>query len=129
VNNQEDAMLRALVAIAWADGHFADEEGEVIEAMISVLGLPPQDADKVRLYAKTPRSLDDVPVAELSQDERRTLLQHAVILSYIDGGQSEHELEIIDELVDRLGVPEKEADALIAAANERAKKLVSILED
>jgi uncharacterized tellurite resistance protein B-like protein len=129
VKDYQDAMLRSLVAIAWADGHFASEESEVIEALISTFQLSEQDAAKVRDFAKTPRGLDDVPVTELSAEDRRLLLQHAVILSYIDGGQSEHELEIIDELVDRLRIPEKEADALIAAANERAKKLVDLLED
>jgi tellurite resistance protein len=129
VKDYQDAMLRSLVALAWADGHFASEEGEVIEAMISTFGLSAADAAKVREFAKTPRGLDDVPVTELSEEERRVLLQHAVILSYIDGSQSERELDILDELVDRLGIPEKEADALIAEANTRAKNLMDVLED
>ncbi len=128
MKTNQDAMLRSLVAIAWADGHFASEEGEVIEAMISTFQLSDEDVAKVRVYAKTRRTLDDVPVTELDEEDRRTLLQHAVILSYIDGGQSEQELDIIDELVDRLGIPEKEADALIASANERAKSLLDVLE-
>lgn len=128
MKTNQDAMLRSLVAIAWADGHFAQEEGEVIEAMISTFKLNESDAKKVRVYAAEPRSLADVPVAELSEEDRRTLIQHAVILSYIDGGQSEGELDIIDELVDRLGVPEKEADELIADANTRAKNLLDILD-
>jgi uncharacterized tellurite resistance protein B-like protein len=128
VKDNQDAILRSLVAIAWADGRFASEEGEVIEAMISTFGLSEDEAAAVRVYAKTPRSLEDVPVTELSPDDRRTLLSHAVILSYIDGGQTEGELDIIDELVDRLGIPEKEADALIAAANTRAKSLVDVLD-
>jgi tellurite resistance protein len=129
VKEFQEAMLHSLVAIAWADGHFANEESEVIEALISTFELSGPDAEKVREFAKTPRSLDDVPVAELSEEDRRSLLQHAVILSYIDGGQSERELDIIDELVDRLRIPEKEADTLIADANERAKKLMDILEE
>jgi uncharacterized tellurite resistance protein B-like protein len=122
-------MLRSLVAIAWADGHFADEEAEIIEALISTFELGEEDAAKVREYAKTQRSLDDVPVAELSPEDRKLLLQHAVILSYIDGGQSEVELDVIDELVDRLSIPEKEADDLIAAANQRAKRLMDLLDE
>jgi uncharacterized tellurite resistance protein B-like protein len=128
VKDYQEAMLRSLVAVAWADGHLASEEAEVVEALISTFQLSVQDADKVREFAKTPRTLDDVPVTELSAEDRRLLLQHAVILSYIDGGQTERELDIIDELVDRLRIPEKEADELIAAANERAKKLMDLLE-
>lgn len=129
MKDYQDAMLKSLVAIAWADGHFADEEAEVIEALVSTFELGEADAAKVREYAKTKRTLDDVPVTELSNEDRRLLLQHAVVLSYIDGGQAESELDVIDELVDRLKIPEKEADELIAAANTRAKRLLDLLED
>lgn len=129
MKDYQDAMLKSLVAIAWADGHFADEEAEVIEALVSTFELGDEDAAKVREYAKTKRTLDDVPVTDLSAEDRRLLLQHAVILSYIDGGQSETELEVIDELVDKLKIPEKEADELIAAANTRAKRLLDLLDD
>ena len=129
MKDYQDAMLKSLVAIAWADGHFADEEAEVIEALVSTFELGESDAAKVREYAKTKRTLDDVPVTELSAEDRRLLLQHAVVLSYIDGGQSEAELDVIDELVDKLHIPEKEADELIAAANTRAKRLLDLLED
>lgn len=129
MKDYQDAMLKSLVAVAWADGHFADEEAEVIEALVSTFELGEADAAKVREYAKTKRTLDDVPVTELSGEDRRMLLQHAVILSYIDGGQSAAELDVIDELVDKLGIPEKEADELVAAANTRAKRLLDLLEE
>jgi len=129
VKDYQDAMLKSLVAIAWADGHFAHEEAEVIEALVSTFELGEVDAAKVREYAKVKRTLDDVPVTDLSGEDRRLLLQHAVILSYIDGGQSEAELDVIDELVDKLHIPEKEADELIAAANTRAKRLLDLLDD
>lgn len=129
MKDYQDAMLKSLVAVAWADGHFAEEEGEVIEALVSTFELGEADAAKVREYAKTKRTLDDVPVAELSGEDRRLLLQHAVILSYIDGAQGGAELDVIDALVDKLGIPEKEADELVAAANTRAKRLVDLLEE
>jgi len=129
VKDYQDAMLKSLVAVAWADGHFADEEAEVIEALVSTFELGEADAARVREYAKTKRTLDDVPVTELSGEDRRLLLQHAVILSYIDGGQSGAELDVIDELVDKLGIPEKEADELVAAANTRAKRLLDLLDE
>jgi tellurite resistance protein len=127
VKDYQDAMLRSLVAVAWADGHWAQEEAEVIEALISTFALSEADAAKVREFAKTKRTLDDVPVTELSMDDRQMLLQHAVLLSHIDGGQHETEIDVIDDLVDRLHIPEKEADALIAAANTRAKRLLDLL--
>lgn len=127
MDKQQEAMLKSLVAIAWADGHFADEEAEVIEALISTFSLGDEGASLVREYAKSPRSLDDVPVSELSAEDRHTLLSHAVILSYIDGGQDDAEREVLDQLVAKLEVEPAEAKALMAEADERARRLLDIL--
>ncbi len=128
MKDYQDAMLRGLVAVAWADGYFAAEESEIIEALVSTFALSEADAEKVRTFAKTPRTLDDVPLTELSADDRRLLLQHAVMLSYIDGGQSAKEQAVIRDLVGRLHIPETEATTLIDAANERAKKFLDLLD-
>lgn len=127
MEKQQEAMLKSLVAIAWADGHFAEEEAEIIEAMLSTFAISGEAAEWVRRYASSPRSLDDLPVADLSADDRRTLLSHAVILSYIDGDQDESERKVLSELVDRLEVDRAEAEALMAEADERARKLIDIL--
>ena len=122
-----DAIVRSLVAMAWADGHMDDSEKAVIDALVAAFQLSEQDADLVRRYAAEPRTLDDVPLTELSADDRRLLLQHAVILSYVDGEQSQREKELLDALVKRLRVPQGEADLIISSANKRAERLLELL--
>lgn len=125
MEKQQEAMLKSLVAIGWADGHFADEEGEILEAMVAVFKVDAAGAAFMREYARIPRTLDDVPVAELSPDDRELLVRYAVILSYIDGEQDDDEREVIRGVVQKLGIPTDEAARLILAADDEARLLIS----
>lgn len=127
MEDYQEAMLKSLVAVAWADGRVEAEEHEVIEALLSAFEVGGKDADAIREYAKTPRAIADVPVSDLSAADRRALLQHAVILTYIDGHQSDEEKKVLDDLVDKVRVPKEEAKGILAAAEERAKRLISLL--
>jgi tellurite resistance protein len=125
MQDYQEAMVKSLVAIAWADGRVDAGESEVIEALISAFELAGDDAQAVREYAKLPRTLDDVPLTDLAAHDRRMLLQHAVILTYVDGEQSDAEKRILDELTKKLHLEGDEAVALRATAEDRAKKLFS----
>ena len=127
MEDYQEAMVKSLVAVAWADGRVEAEETEVIEALLSAFEISPEDADALREYAKTPRSLADIPISDLSAADRRVLLQHAVILTYIDGNQSAEETKLLGELVEKLRVPADEAKEILAAADERAKRLLAFL--
>ena len=127
MEDYQEAMLKSLVAVAWADGRVEAEEQEVIEALLSAFEVSGKDADSIREYAKTPRTMDDVPVSDLSAADRRALIQHAVILTYIDGHQSDEEKVVLAELVKKVRVPEDEAKTILAAAEDRAKRLISLL--
>jgi tellurite resistance protein len=127
MEDYQEAMIKSLVAVAWADGRVEAEEQEVIEALLSAFEVAGKDADTLREYAKTPRAIADVPVSDLSAADRRALLQHAVILTYIDGHQSDEEKAVLQELVKKVRVPEDEAKGILAAAEDRAKRLISLL--
>ena len=127
MHDQNLAILKGLVSVAWADGRVAEEELEVIDALLQAFEANPSETREVREYAKTKRTLEDIPITDLSADDRRVLLQHAVLLSYIDGEQAESEKEMLDELGKRLGIGDQEAAALVTAAEERAKTLLDLL--
>jgi tellurite resistance protein len=127
MQDYQQAMLKSLVAVAWADGRVDAEEHEVIEALISAFEVGSEDAEHIRDYAKAPKSIDDVPLSDLSASDRRVLLQHAVILTYIDGNQSAKEKEVLSCLVTKLRVPAEEATQILADAETRAKRLLSLL--
>lgn len=127
MEEHQEAMVKSLIAVAWADGRVDGEETEVIEALLSSFEIAGDDAEGLRTYAKEPRSIDDVPLTDLSANDRRMLLQHAVILTYVDGEQSEKEVEVLDALATKLKLPEDEAKALLASAEQRAKRLLELL--
>lgn len=127
MQEHQEAMVKSLVAVAWADGRMDGEESEVIEALVSAFEIGDADASAIREFAKESKSLDDVPLTELSASDRRLLLQHAVILTYIDGDQSEDEKKVLADLISRLRIPEGEATQLLAASEERAKRLLDLL--
>ena len=123
MDQQSLAILKGLVCVAWADGHFAAAERELIEALIQTFGATPSEALEVRSFAETKRTLNDVPIHELSYNDRRVLLTQAVILSHVDGDQSEHERKMIDELCRVLRIPAIEANGIVDAAEEQARAL------
>lgn len=127
MHEHQEAMVKSLVAVAWADGRMDGEETEVIEALLSAFEIGDDDAASIRDYAKTPKSLDDVPLTDLSASDRRLLLQHAVILTFIDGAQSEDEKVVLSDLVTRLRIPAPEAKVLLETAEQRAKRLLDLL--
>lgn len=126
MHDQDFAILKGLVPVAWADGRFADEEKEVIEGLLQVFEATPEEAQRLRDWAATPRTADDIPITELSADDRRVLLQHAVLLSYADGDFSEPESKLIDAMVEKLRIPPDEAASLRATASERAKRYMNL---
>jgi tellurite resistance protein len=127
MHDQNMAIVKSLVSVAWADGEFADAEREMIEALIAAFEATELEAEEIREYAAEKKSLDDIPISDLSADDRRVLLHHAVLLSYIDGEQAAAEKSHIDELCKRLRIPQDEAASLLSSAETRAKRFLNLL--
>ena len=87
----------------------------------------PEEAAEMREWASVPRTVDDIPLTDLSFDDRRVLLQHAVLLSHADGDPSKPEQELIEAMTKKLRIPDDEAKSLLATATERAKRYMNLL--
>jgi uncharacterized tellurite resistance protein B-like protein len=127
MHEQNMAIVKSLVSVAWADGVFADAEKEMVEALIAAFEATDDEARQIRAYAAEKRSIDDIPVTDLSSDDRRLLVQHAVLLTYVDGQQAESEKQFIDALCEKLRIPAAEAKDLVEAAAARAKRFLNLL--
>jgi tellurite resistance protein len=127
MHEQNMAIVKSLVSVAWADGVFADEEREMIEALISAFEANEDEAKEIRAYAAEKRTLEDIPLSDLSADDRRVLLQHAVLLSFVDGAQAETEKKLITDLCEKLRIPSDESQSLVGAAEARAKRFMNLL--
>lgn len=127
MNEEEFAIVRGLVPIAWADGSFAEKEKEMLEALLDAYGANDSQKASLREYAKEKRTLDDIDLQALSAGDRRVLLQCAVLLSFADGEQHVSESKILGELAVKLRIPTDEAKHVIAEAETRAKKNLNLL--
>jgi uncharacterized tellurite resistance protein B-like protein len=122
MHEQDMAILKALVPVAWADGTFAEREKELIDALLEAYRANDAEKEKLHEYAQERRTLDDIDLQELSADDRRVLLHHAVLLTFADGEQSSSEVEFLNALSTKLRSPGEEAATLIASSEARAKK-------
>ncbi len=127
MHEQNMAILKSLVSVAWADGVFADAEKDMVEALIAAFEATDKEAKQIRAYAAEKKTLDDIPLSELSADDRRLLVQHAVLLTYVDGEQAESERLFIDALCKKLRIPDDEAKSLVEQAEGRAKRFLNLL--
>ncbi len=127
MDEQEFAIVRGLVPVAWADGDFAETEKQMIEALLDAYNASPAQKKEMFDYAKEKRTLEDIHLQDLSSTDRRVLLQHAVLLSFADGHQSPHESTFLNALIERLRIPKEEADSVVTISAERAKKSLNLL--
>ena len=119
--------LKLLVALAWADGRVDEEEMEVVEAMLDAYGADGDEAQEIRDWASEKRSLDDVEVSSMDMNDLTAVLQHAVLLTYIDGEQSETEIELLRKFIAKLGLTMEEAEPILMAAEHFTKQLLTEL--
>jgi uncharacterized tellurite resistance protein B-like protein len=115
----EKNVLKSLIAVAWTDGQLAEGEAGVIEGLLAGFDASEEEETEIIEYARTPRTLeDDIPLDELSQEDRELLLSNAALLTHADGEQSAAERAVLDELVELLGFSEEEAEEIIEAGRD-----------
>lgn len=119
---QNEAILKSLVSVAWSDGDFGASEREMLDALLVAFEASEEQAADIRKYAEQKRGLEDIPVEDLSADDLRILVHHAVLLTFIDGTQDANEKSFVEKMALHIGIPQAEVGPLIAAAEERAKR-------
>jgi uncharacterized membrane protein YebE (DUF533 family) len=106
---EEMNIVKSLVAVAWADGRMEDSETSVVEGLLVGFDASPEEEATIFEYAKTRRTLDEIPAEQLSVADRELLLGNATLLTLVDGEQSVAEKALLWELAERLGLPKEEA--------------------
>jgi hypothetical protein len=122
----EKNIVRSLVAVAWADGQLASGESSVIEGLLTGFDASEAEEREILEYARTPRTLEqDIPLDELTREDRELLLANAGLLTHADGEQSLDELDVLVKLVEILGFSDEEAHEILASADDGALQLCS----
>ena len=127
MHEQDLAIIKALIPMAWADGVYAEKEKETVEALLDAFDADAAEKERIHQYANEKRTLDDIDLQELSAPDRRLVIQHSVLMSFVDGSQGPEEIALLANLVTKLKVPAEEATTIIEAATARAKKSLNLL--
>lgn len=120
----EKNIVRSLVAVAWADGHLESGETSVIEGLLTGFDASEEEERELLEYARTRRTLEkDIPLDDLTRDDRELLLANAALLTHADGDQTSDETQVLDELIRILGFSDAEAHEILAGADDGALQL------
>jgi len=128
VTPNELALIKCLVAVAWADGQIDRPEAGMIDGLLWAYGASDEEEGTIREFAGTKRTLKDSALPDdLSREERELALAHAALLTHADGEQTTQEKRILTELAKKLGFSVDDAKPIIASARDRAQKLATRL--
>jgi tellurite resistance protein len=120
----EKNIVKSLVAVAWADGKMEAPEANVIEGLLAGFDASPEDEQEILEYSKTRRTFaNDIPVTELSMEDRELLLANAALLTHADGEQSPEEKALLERLSATLGFSQEQAQAILDSAGDGALQL------
>ncbi|WP_155180143.1 TerB family tellurite resistance protein [Fulvivirga lutimaris] len=98
-----------LVSVAYADGHFEEEEKEFLEERAEELGLPAEDVTRI---LKNPTELDFVVPDDM--DDREEQLADVVFMSMVDGDIEDKEYDLCLNIAERLELKKSDLDEVIA---------------
>jgi len=122
----ERNIVKSLVAVAWADGKLESGESGVIEGMLCGFDASDEEEREILEYSMTRRTLEnDIPLDELTREDRELLLANAALLTHADGDQSATEKVALDKLTAILGFSPEEAEKILASADDGALQLSS----
>jgi tellurite resistance protein len=110
---QEKTIVRVLVAVAWVDGGMETPESGVIEGLLATFDASPEEEAELLAFAKTPRTLRDADVSDLSADDKDTLLRNAALLVCADGVETESERGLVAQLARILDVSEDDTKKIV----------------
>ncbi len=109
----EKTVVKVLVAVAWVDGEMQAPESGVIEGLLAGFDASPEEEAEILEFAKTPRTLRDADVSNLSAEDRDTLLRNAALLVCVDGVETEAERRLIAQLAQILEVNDGDAREIV----------------
>jgi tellurite resistance protein len=122
----ERNIVKSLIAVAWADGKLEQPESGVIEGLLCGFDASEDEEAELLEYARTPRTLEaDIPLDQMSEDDRELLLANAALLAKADGEASVSEQALLSRLSGILGFAPERSREIIESAGDGALNLSS----
>lgn len=119
-------IVKSLIAVAWADGQMESSEASVVEGLLVGFDASELEEREILEWAKIPRKLEvDIPVDEMTQEDKELLLSNAALLTMADGKRTADETAALSALVRVLNLSDAEARAIITSSEDGALRLSS----
>ena len=110
---EEKTIVRVLVAVAWVDGEMQAPEAGVIDGLLALFDASQEETDELLEFARTPRTLRDVDVSSLSEDDKDTLLRNAALVIAADRVETEGERRLVAQLAKILEINADDAREVV----------------
>jgi hypothetical protein len=110
---EEKTIIRVLVAVAWVDGEMQAPEAGVIDGLLALFDASKEEAGELLEFARTPRTLRDVDVSNLSGDDKDTLLRNAALVIAADRVETDGERRLVAQLAKILEIDADEAREVV----------------
>ena len=125
MNSEDKIIVKSLIAVAWADGTMESAESKLLDEVLTSFDANEDEAAEMREYAKTKRGLGDIPVDQLSGDDREVLLGNAGILMRADGSEADEEQSMLDALAKLLGYSDDDAKRILEESKDGVLQLAT----
>jgi uncharacterized membrane protein YebE (DUF533 family) len=112
-------VVRAMAALAWADGYLDREERGKILGLAGKMGLSEVEMGEVRAWLEASPSLDEISFGELSERERQAMYLLALHSAYLDDLVWSGEREVLARLAEMLEISPEVREKLEEQVRER----------
>lgn len=108
--NKKVAIIKGLIAVAWADGNLNLRELEILNEYVVQFGLTKREINSVYTFIANPPVLEDLPEIITDIDDRLFLISQAYVMACADESLSFQEINVINQLVETFSLPKKEVE-------------------
>lgn len=117
--------LKAVLALAWADGEVSPAEERLADFLIDTAGLSPEEEEAVRSQKSAEVDLARLGEAVTEEKDRLWAYEVACLVSLMDGGQDASEWAVLGALKPVLKVDEGAARETEARARKIYEKFAA----
>ncbi len=100
----EEAIIRAMIGVAHADGRMSDEELAAIREQLEQTELPPTRRVEIESSLSRPIPPSEVAPGIKDDNAKRTILFYALLTAHLDGDPHPAQQAYSDELVEAMGL-------------------------
>ncbi len=120
-----ERLVRALAWLAWADGELHPGEAEALERLVEAFAFDEARRARVRAEIQKPAPLGALLSEIADPADKRLLLALAQFVSARDDRQTHEEVVAVAQFAGGLGLPGKEAQAVLKTADGLARAVAA----